>query len=69
MEENKNSEEQNTQWAANILHIHEKNIQEMLPNELFANHVLITRTSCSRTGWQTNFLQVYMQFKVLHYYL
>ncbi len=61
MEENKNSDEHCTHWGVNILCVRRKNWLEMVRNELFANLVLITRTSCLRTSLQTRCLQVYMQ--------
>ncbi len=44
MEENKNSDEHSTRWAANSLCVRWKNRLEIVSNELFANSVLIIRT-------------------------
>ncbi len=60
MEENKNSDEQHTHWATNILCVHQKNRLEMVREQLM-NPVLITRTSCLQTGSRTKCLQMYTQ--------
>ncbi len=69
MEENKNLDKHGIYWTANILCVHRKNRQEMVHNELFANFVLITWTSCLWTSsWTCSQVCTQLYALMLHCY-